>query len=514
MIIKMLKDECWWGGTVGNATIQPFNETTKYHFDFRKDAPNQTMPLFLSSCGRVIWSETPFYISFDLGNIEIEGEASIETAGNTLKEAYLYASNKHFKFENKYIPEEFFKTAQYNTWMQFTYEPTEEKVLKYAHDIVDNGFIPGVLIIDEGWHGRYGLWEFDKYKFPHPKEMIDELHGLGFKVMLWVVPYVTPDGRDFDLSLWPEVNKYYKTQYLRNEEGKVALCEWWNGISAVLDMTKESDRVFLKQKLDKLQNEYGVDGFKFDGGAIDGFTERWLVNGKFPKEHSPHKLNEAWNEFGEMYAYSELKDSYKQGGKAIVSRLQDRHHSWDKDGINTLIPSGIVQGLIGYPYVCPDMIGGGAWADKDLGLVKFDEELFVRMGQCSALFPMMQFSWAPWEALSKDGLEILKEAANIHKSVADYIVELVNNAKLTGEPIVRSLEYNYPHKGYEKIMNQFMLGDKILVAPIIEKGITKQKIQLPMGKWQSKVDNKVYEGDKIVEFEVDINTLNWFVKID
>ena len=61
--------------------------------------------------------------------------------------------------------------------MQFTYNPTQEKVLEYAHGIVDNGFEPGILIIDEGWHQSYGTWDFDKIKFPEPEKMVEELHG-------------------------------------------------------------------------------------------------------------------------------------------------------------------------------------------------------------------------------------------------------------------------------------------------------------------------------------------------
>ena len=51
----------------------------------------------------------------------------------------------------KTLPREFFKTAQFNTWVEFTYNPTQEGVLKYAHSIIDNGFDPCILIIDKGW---------------------------------------------------------------------------------------------------------------------------------------------------------------------------------------------------------------------------------------------------------------------------------------------------------------------------------------------------------------------------
>ena len=55
------------------------------------------------------------------------------------------------------------------------------------------GYKPGNLIIDEGWQQDYGMWSFDTGKFPNAKAMVDELHNMGFKVMLWVVPYISPD---------------------------------------------------------------------------------------------------------------------------------------------------------------------------------------------------------------------------------------------------------------------------------------------------------------------------------
>lgn len=125
---------------------------------------------------------------------------------------------------------------QYNTWMQFTYEPTQQKVLQYAHELIEHGYEPGILTIDEGWHGRYGVWEFDRAKFPNPRAMVDELHALGFTVMLWIVPYVCPDGQEFLCMTAPFYCKDEK-HFLRNEKGEYALIRWWNGYSAILDMT-------------------------------------------------------------------------------------------------------------------------------------------------------------------------------------------------------------------------------------------------------------------------------------
>lgn len=508
----MGENEYWWGGTSVDGSFAPFDKNTFIEHDFNIDAQNQTMPMFLSSKGRCIWSENPFKVKIHNGVFEIDGkDVSIESFGNTLKDAYKGAQRKYFPVSGNKLPKEFFCVPQYNTWMQMTYHPTQEDVMKYAQKIIDNGFTPGILMIDEGWQIDYGNWEFNKLRFPNPKEMISKLHGMGFKVMLWVTPNMRPDGEFFIRQYFKEFNpEFYDKMFLRTEEGKVALCEWWEGFSAVLDLTKECDCDFLDKQLHHLMDEYGVDGFKFDGGAIDMYAETVCINGVPESAHTAAQRNIAWNKFGEKYKYHEYKDTFKGGGVRMIERIRDRGHCWEGDGLSTLIPNAIMQGILGHPFICPDMIGGGEWTVRALN-VPVDEELFVRMAQCSALFPMMQFSWAPWEAVDEKHLKCIKAAEKLHVKFSDIILSLVEDAYDTGEPILRSLEYNYPNVGYEKINDIFMLGENILVAPIIKKGQTTKEIPLPEGEWEG-FDGNTYIGGKTISLAVSLEDLPYFTK--
>ena len=67
------------------------------------------------------------------------------------------------------------------------------------------------------------------------------------------------------------------------------------------------------------------------------------------------------------------------GGKPVVQRLFDKNHAWKGNGLDCLISHGIFTGLIGCPFICPDMIGGGEWTAFVYG--KHDEELFIRMAE-------------------------------------------------------------------------------------------------------------------------------------
>ena len=517
LTVKMLEGEYWWGGSVANAEPMPLSaETEGYELDMYYGY-NQTMPLYISSLGRYIWSEKPLCVSVSEGEFRLESEADIilGKGGDTLREAYLAASKKYFPFSGKTPPLKFFDTAQYNTWMEFDYNQNQKDILEYAHGIVENGYAPGILMIDEGWQKHYGIWDFDRAKFPNPKAMMDELHAMGFKVMLWVVPLVNCAGREFFLATegdaWGMIGGAGgKNYFLRTDDGTPAIVKWWNGYSAILNFCKEEDREFLGRQLDFLISEYGADGFKLDGGIIGMYNPERVINGN-QTAYRPDDLNIAWNEFGARYEYSEYKDTYKGGGKGAISRLQDRHHSWEGKGINSILPAALLQGLIGHPFICPDMVGGGEWSNKYVEGFKCDEELFIRMAQLSALFPMIQFSWAPWHALSKENQKLCLDAARLHQAFGEYIKEQVRASAVSGEPILRHLEYEYPHSGYESINDQFLLGSDILVAPVLKKGERSRRVVLPEGRWLFLGETE-YEGGRTVTVDAPLSVLPYFVR--
>ena len=85
----------------------------------------------------------------------------------------------------------------------------------------------------------------------------------------------------------------------------------------------------------------------------------------------------------------------------------------------------------------------------------------------------------------------------------------ISSAK-TGEPIVRNLEYEFPNQGFEDCKDQFMLGDSILVAPMLESG-TSREVIFPEGTWKDK-NNVVIKGPIKMRFNVALDDLLWFKK--
>ena len=121
---------------------------------------------------------------------------------------------------------------------------------------------------------------------------------------------------------------------------------------------------------------------------------------------------------------------------------------------------------------------------------------------------MMQFSVAPWRVLDVEHLNAVKKAVEIRNQFTPQILELARQSAKTGEPIVRSLEYVFPHQGFENIKDEFMLGDSILVAPLDKKG-SSRSVVLPKGKWLGD-DSKTLDGGATYTLDVPIDRIPYF----
>lgn len=501
--LNIQQNENWWVGIINHGQLMPFNSGSKYSNDLLgNNEGNQATPLLLSSKGRFVWSEEPFKFIIENGSINVSG-SGIDTgsAGNTLKEVQRYVRNKYFAASGKMPDASLISTPQYNTWIELNYNQNQQDVLKYAHAIIDNGFKPGVLMIDDTWQTDYGVWDFNPKTFPAPKQMMDELHAMGFKVMVWVCPFVSADSKEYrELEAKGALLKDSRN----NNES--LLIKWWNGFSAELDFSNPAAVEWFQSKLDFVQQAYGVDGFKIDAGDFEYYPSYMTAMKKItPNEHS-----RLFATIGLKYPLNEYRVSWKMGGQPLVQRLRDKGHSWDD--MKTLIPDILLQGIVGYTFTCPDMIGGGEigsfWGEKN----NLDQDLIVRSAQIHAMMPMMQFSVAPWRVLDSVHFAAVKKAVEIRNQFTPVIMQLAKASAVTGEPIVKQLEYVFPNQGLAAVNDQFMLGDSILVAPVVSKQTTRTVIfpKLSKGKWLAD-DGKIHKGGTKAEIDVPINRLPFFV---
>ena len=531
LTVKMLPGEKWWGLCNAFGREMPFTEKSEFNCDLRKDNyGHQSLSLLCSDKGRAVWCAEPVGVKMSGGEIALEsdkGEVVLkEDAGRSLGEAYRYASKTWFPPTGEEPELLYFSAPQYNTWIELTYHQNEKDILAYAKSMVDHGLPPGIFMIDDTWQHGYGEWYFDRRRFDDPKGMMDKLHGMGFKVLLWMCPFVSMDTPAYrrvawgmnpdDVKGYPEKGGFLVSSRRRAQYGQPppAPINWWNGTSALLDLTHPNAVAWFDEQLSRLVKDYGADGFKFDGGGVHFYAGCVGLEGSSPKTFahdasaSPAAQSARYGDFALKYKGSEYRNGFGFAGKPVIMRLHDKAHSWD--ALRRLVPDMLAAGFVGCPFICPDMIGGGSWTTFLPG-APFDPELFVRSAQVHALCPMMQISASPWRVLDAEHQKLFSRAVELRQRFAPRFVELAKESARTGEPMMRNLEYCFPGNGYAEVKDEFMMGDALLVAPVMEKGAASRKVVIPPGKWKAD-DGQVYSGPAVVEVATPLSRVPYFEK--
>lgn len=483
-VIEPLPGERWHGGTTFYGEDQPYNTTPARNLAVCSYC-NPCAPFFVSTAGRYVWSDFPFTFAWTNGVLYITSEhGSVKpvAAGSSLKTAYLAACRRHFAPSGRRPESIFFEKPQFNTWVESCAVGNGQAFVEaYIRGIVDSRIPCGVLMIDDGWapRRRYGDLEFNTRLFPDPRAMFAKCRAAGFRTILWTTPYINKDARFYveaaggglllanDTTGRPYDGMYY----------------WGVPAAGILDVLDARVRDLLEVRYKAFASSFGFDGYKFD------FTDAECIlrkpDGSDPGrprlgDATPADYTGAWGRFAMRFPFHEMRAGWKFGGLPLVCRLQDKRHSWED--LRKLVPDVQAAGLLGCPFVCPDMVGGGCGGKTFAAGRGFDRELFIRSCAAQAMMPMMQFSAAPWRLLDAEGLAICRGFAELHINFASYILELADHAAKTGEPIVRTMEYEFPGFGAGDCRQQFMLGDRWLVAPVVEPG-GHVDVRLPEGRW-------------------------------
>ena len=207
--------------------------------------------------------------------------------------------------------------------------------------------------IDDKWQAGYGELDFDLDKFPDPKAMVEELHDMGFKVTLWVMPFVE------------ENTEAYREgaplgYFVQSDDGRGGLepgfFKWWNTPPVVaLDVTNPKAVAWFVARLEALREKYGVDGYKFDAGEPCFLPRRMSTHR--PLTH-PSEYTRAWVErVAARFELAEVRTGHQTTGTGLLTRMGDRFSEWGNgNGLRSIIPPLLTSGVMGYPFCLPDRL--------------------------------------------------------------------------------------------------------------------------------------------------------------
>jgi len=515
LAVRLAPSGDWFGGGFQGfrePLVLPVNDAHIRTRWFLADGNTQGTPFWYSSKGVGIWIRTPFDFKYSI-NEEIDGKADgllrIESPqASELQYDILLDSDvtallrrivKEIGYPAQTPPADYFKLPIYTTWVEHKTGVSQQKVIEYANQIHNNKLPCGVIEIDDRWESHYGDTEFDSMKFPDPKAMVSTLHGLGYKVTLWVHPFVNPDSRTFR-------DHQDDGLLLRDRSGKLMLTRWWNGPATIWDMSNPKASAEFRHRLHALQSQYGLDGFKFDGADVNFMsTDAMPLYNITNAQYSDVYNKEATAQF----TYNETRVGVYSQPLGIVQRLIDKNSVWtNKNGLQSLIPEAILSSVRGFQYLMPDMVGGNQY-DNDT----IDKELIIRWAQASALMPLLQFSWGPWH-FDQEAIDRVREASELHIQFAPYIFELATRARTTGEPILAPLWYHAPKDSDTyRIVDEYMVGGDVVVAPVLTKGASTRDLYLPAGNWRDYNTGESRQGGRWLRaYSAPLNRLPLFVR--
>jgi hypothetical protein len=493
----------WYGGGFQGwrgKLVLPLNQAHIETPGFVAFGKTQASPFWYNTGGVGVWVRTPRDFRYAVNRAQAgkpDGLVSVEMRATSLTYDLLLAADVHdlvrtFIKEVGYPvvtpPADYFRQPIYTTWVEYKVPVDQQKVLDFAQSIRKQQLPAGVIEIDDKWEAKYGDMEFDAGKFPTPKALVAELHALGFKVTLWVHPFVNTDSATFARL---RDNPKEGRKLFRDGTGNVGLINWWNGNAALWDMSYAPAAAEFRGKLKQLQTRYGIDGFKFDGAD----SEMVPQEGRASDGKDPIEFCDVYNrEATAKWPWNETRVGIYSQKLGIVQRLIDKQSIWGpENGLQALVPEMITVSLRGYPYAMPDMVGGNQYNDD-----KADKELMIRWAQASALMPLLQFSIGPWH-FDDETVRLAREASLLHVKFAPLIIAMARAAPKTGEPILAPLWYHAPaDPATFAITDQFMLGPDVVVAPVVVKGATARDVYLPAGDWRDLKTGAVTPGPRLL----------------
>ncbi len=400
---------------------------------------------------------------------------------------------------------------------RWSYAP-EERVLEIAKAFREKEIPCDTLYLDIDYMDGYRVFTWDKEKFNNPKDFTNKLKEMGFKVVTIIDPGVKVD-REYGIYSEGIKNNYFA----KDKDGIVYKNVVWPGESVYPDFMNSKVRKWWANN-QKIMMDSGVSGIWNDMNEPASFNGPLPEDVVFNEDGNEVTHKEIHNIYGHMMTkatYEGIKEYTKKRPfvitRACYSGTQKYSTVWTGDNVSTWehlrmsLPMLMNLGLSGLSFSGTDV---GGFGHDCTG------ELLSRWVQVGAFTPLFRNHSSlgtrdqePW-TFDKETEEINKKYIKLRYKILPYLYDSMWEGEKTGAPIIRPLLFNYQDdkKTYE-INDEFLCGDNILVAPIVEQGSKQRLVYLPKGnKWIDFWTNEIHDGGEYIIKEAPLDICPIFIK--
>ncbi len=417
-----------------------------------------------------------------------------------------------------------------NLMSRFGYT-SETQVKEIAAKMKAENIPVDAVIFDLFWFGdsiKSTMGNLDwvnRKAWPNPAKMIGDFKKDNINTVLITEPFVLKSSLNYEASKQFHAVDANSKPYV--------LTDFYFGQGGIIDIfRKDAQQWFWSKHITQMNK--GVEGWWGDLGEPEKHPADVLHNLKDLGFKRLFKADEVHNLYGhtwtKMLFNSYAKDyptkrlfSLNRSGFAGTQRYSifpwtgDVSRSWS--GLRAQLPILLGMSMSGVPYVHSDA-GGFAGGEGD-------NELYIRWLQMATFTPIFRPHGTALYDVDKNAFSFPSEAALIdtpYKVIAKQIIDLrykllPYNYTLAyeqtkfGKPLIAPLYYHFPKDTTAiNISDEFMWGENILVAPVLQKGATTRKVYLPEGKWYKLKTNELEIGNKTIEKSIALNDYAAYVK--
>jgi alpha-glucosidase len=404
---------------------------------------------------------------------------------------------------------------------RFSYE-SESDVLRLANELRARHVPCDAVYLDVQYMDGFRAFTWDTRRFEHFRQMITALHEVGLKVITVLNPAIRIDGDYESYRSGAE-----RGVFLRYPDEQAVNVAGWGGLSCIPDFTAPAARHWWMEQI-RILVQVGVDGFVNDMGEPSAFTSEGVTTLPDFIAHDYDGLGGTHRELHNVYGMLMARASHEgmkrlrsglrsfnvaragyTGGQRYAASLMSSNAS-DWESLRLSLSMSLNMGLSGVALAGTD-VGG---FDKDA-----TGELLTRWLQAASLMPYFRSHSAsgtqrqePW-AFGQPYEVINRLAIALRYRLMPYLYAVTALCKEYGWPIIRPLFMAEPqNQSLRGIDDCYLVGDALLVAPVLHPGVTRRSVYLPMGSWYDYWTNELHEGGQQVTVPAPLERLPLFVR--
>jgi len=409
---------------------------------------------------------------------------------------------------------------------------SQEELLSVAREYRRRDIPIDAIVIDYFHWTEQGEWKFDPRYWPDPAAMCKELSQMGIKPIVSIWPTINPNSEN-----WDTMNE--ANMLVRTENGQYGTFSFY-GQQTFIDPMNPLTRSYVWDRIKSNYYDHGIHSFWLDEAEPEVHPQQ------FTHLHF-YRGNGAQTAM--LYPYYYVKMVWdglrEQGEKEIISLTRAAYPGSQKYGaavwngdivsdwraLRQSVTSGLSMAMCGIPWWNSDI---GGFLNGDTESEDF-RELMVRWFQFGLFSPIMRLhgarkrtpnqpepnpgiiekSGGPNEiwCFGEENYITIKELIKTRERLRPYIVRHMDIASRTGSPLMRPMFFDFHEDEIcYTLEDQYMFGEDILFAPVMEKGQTRREVYLPAGRWVRTLDGQLHDGGRWVTAEAELNQYIAFVK--